>query len=85
MQDVKGKISIKIWWKKNTRSSNIPIPTKPAKVKSIIIDTNYITEHKDIMWQKYYSFRLFSNSDSDYSIIDTDSDSANKVKILKIQ
>jgi hypothetical protein len=31
------------------RLSNIPIPTKTAKVKGIIIDTYYRTEHKDIM------------------------------------
>jgi hypothetical protein len=35
--------------KKKNRLSNIPIPTKPAKVKGIIIDTDYRTEHKDIM------------------------------------
>jgi hypothetical protein len=34
---------------KRKRWSNIPIPTKPAKVKSIIMYTNYKTEHKDIM------------------------------------
>jgi hypothetical protein len=35
--------------KKNNRLSNISIPTKPAKVKGIIIYTYYRTEHKDIM------------------------------------
>jgi hypothetical protein len=35
--------------KKKNRLSNIPIPTKTAKVKGIIIDTYYRTEHKDIM------------------------------------
>jgi hypothetical protein len=35
--------------KKKNRWSNIPIPTKPAKVKGIIIDTDYIIEQKDIM------------------------------------
>jgi hypothetical protein len=50
LQDVKGELSLKIWWKKKkNRLSNIPIPTKPAKVKGIIIDTNYRTEHKDKM------------------------------------
>jgi hypothetical protein len=34
---------------KKKRLSNIPIPTKTAKVKGIIIDTYYRTEHKDIM------------------------------------
>jgi hypothetical protein len=34
---------------KKNRLSNIPIPTKTAKVKGIIIDTYYRTEHKDIM------------------------------------
>jgi hypothetical protein len=34
---------------KKNRLSNIPIPTKPAKVKGIIIDTNYRTKHKDKM------------------------------------
>jgi hypothetical protein len=29
--------------------SNIPIPTNPTKVKDIIIDTDYKTEHKNIM------------------------------------
>jgi hypothetical protein len=35
--------------KKRNKLSNIPIPTKPAKVKDIIIDTYYRIEHKDIM------------------------------------
>jgi hypothetical protein len=48
LQDVKGELSLKICWKKK-RLSNIPIPTKTAKVKGIIIDTYYRTEHKDIM------------------------------------
>jgi hypothetical protein len=30
--------------------SNIPIPTKPTKVKGIIINTDYKIEHKDIMY-----------------------------------
>jgi hypothetical protein len=45
------KYQLRFGEKKKKRWSNIPIPipTKPAKVKSIIIYTNYRTEHKDIM------------------------------------
>jgi hypothetical protein len=35
--------------KEKKKLSNIPIPTKPTKVKGIIIDTYYRKEYKDIM------------------------------------